>query len=185
VSKTLNLISKEVSECTKCSLAVDRNQPVFGTGSVNADLMFIGEGPGAEEDRLGIPFVGRSGKLLDTLLFEEMNMDRSLCYISNVVKCRPPENRNPKAEEVEACSPYLKKQLEIVKPKVIVTLGNFATRLLLDTKIGITKLRGKTYQYLGFTLIPTFHPAAALRGRAGVIENMRADLCKAKEIING
>ena len=134
---------------------------------------------------MGVPFVGRSGKLLDTLLLEEMNIDRSLCYISNVVKCRPPENRDPKAEEVEACSPYLKKQLEIIEPKVIVTLGNFATRLLLDTKIGITELRGKLYQYLGFTLIPTFHPAAALRGRAGVIENMRADLRKAKEIING
>jgi|TARA_X000000368_G_scaffold109930_1_gene85538 DNA polymerase len=185
VSKTLNLVSKEVSECTKCSLAADRKQPVFGTGSVSADLMLIGEGPGAEEDRLGVPFVGRSGKLLDTLLLEEMNIDRSLCYISNVVKCRPPENRDPKAEEVEACSPYLKKQLEIIEPKVIVTLGNFATRLLLDTKIGITELRGKLYQYLGFTLIPTFHPAAALRGRAGVIENMRADLRKAKEIING
>ncbi|MAR48677.1 MAG: uracil-DNA glycosylase [Acidimicrobiaceae bacterium] len=185
MSKTLNLVSKEVSECTKCSLAADRKQPVFGTGSVSADLMLIGEGPGAEEDRLGVPFVGRSGKLLDTLLLEEMNIDRSLCYISNVVKCRPPENRDPKAEEVEACSPYLKKQLEIIEPKVIVTLGNFATRLLLDTKIGITELRGKLYQYLGFTLIPTFHPAAALRGRAGVIENMRADLRKAKEIING
>ena len=185
MSKTLNLVSKEVSECKKCSLAADRKQPVFGTGSVNADLMLIGEGPGAEEDRLGVPFVGRSGKLLDTLLLEEMNIDRSLCYISNVVKCRPPENRDPKAEEVEACSPYLKKQLEIIEPKVIVTLGNFATRLLLDTKIGITELRGKLYQYLGFTLIPTFHPAAALRGRAGVIENMRADLRKAKEIING
>ena len=108
MSKTLNLVSKEVSECTKCSLAEDRKQPVFGTGSVNADLMLIGEGPGAEEDRLGVPFVGRSGKLLDTLLLEEMNIDRSLCYISNVVKCRPPENRDPKAEEVEACSPYLK-----------------------------------------------------------------------------
>ena len=185
MSKTLNLVSKEVSDCTKCSLAADRKQPVFGTGSVSADLMLIGEGPGAEEDRLGVPFVGRSGKLLDTLLLEEMNIDRSLCYISNVVKCRPPENRDPKAEEVEACSPYLKKQLEIIEPKVIVTLGNFATRLLLDTKIGITELRGKLYQYLGFTLIPTFHPAAALRGRAGVIENMRADLRKAKEIING
>ena len=185
MSKTLNIVSKEVSECTKCSLSADRKQPVFGTGSVSADLMLIGEGPGAEEDRLGVPFVGRSGKLLDTLLLEEMNIDRSLCYISNVVKCRPPENRDPKAEEVEACSPYLKKQLEIIEPKVIVTLGNFATRLLLDTKIGITELRGKMYQYLGFTLIPTFHPAAALRGRAGVIENMRADLRKAKEIING
>jgi uracil-DNA glycosylase len=185
VSKTLDLVSNEVSECTKCSLVEHRKQPVFGTGCINADLMFIGEGPGAEEDRLGVPFVGRSGKLLDTLLLEEMNMDRSSCYISNVVKCRPPENRDPKSEEIEACRPYLEKQLEIIEPKVIITLGNFATRLLLDTKIGITKLRGKTYEYLGCSLIPTFHPAAALRGRAGVIEKMRADLCKAKEIING
>jgi len=185
VSKTINLISKEVSECTKCSLARHRKQPVFGTGSVNADLMFIGEAPGAEEDRLGVPFVGRSGKLLDNLLLEEMNMDRSACYISNVVKCRPPENRNPKSEEIESCRPYLETQLEIIKPRVIITLGNFATRLLLDTKIGITELRGKKYEYLGCILIPTFHPAAALRGRVGVIENMRADLRKAKEIING
>ena len=185
MSKTINLISKEVSECTKCSLARHRKQPVFGTGSVNADLMFIGEAPGAEEDRLGVPFVGRSGKLLDNLLLEEMNMDRSACYISNVVKCRPPENRNPKSEEIESCRPYLETQLEIIKPRVIVTLGNFATRLLLDTKIGITKLRGKEYEYLGCILIPTFHPAAALRGRVGVIENMRADLRKAKEIISG
>ena len=185
MSKTINLIAKEVSECTKCSLAKHRNQPVFGAGSVNADLMFIGEAPGAEEDRLGVPFVGRSGKLLDNLLLEEMNMDRSACYISNVVKCRPPENRDPKSEEIESCRPYLETQLEIIKPRVIITLGNFATRLLLDTKIGITKLRGKKYEYFGCTLIPTFHPAAALRGRAGVIENIRADLRKAKEIING
>jgi DNA polymerase len=185
VSKTINLISKEVSECMKCSLARHRKQPVFGTGSVNADLMFIGEAPGAEEDRLGVPFVGRSGKLLDNLLLEEMNMNRSACYISNVVKCRPPENRDPKSEEIEACRPYLETQLEIVKPRVIITLGNFATRLLLDTKVGITKLRGEKYEYLGCTLIPTFHPAAALRGRAGVIESMRDDLRKAREIING
>ena len=185
MSKTINLISKEVSECTKCSLARHRKQPVFGTGSVNADLMFIGEAPGAEEDRLGVPFVGRSGKLLDNLLLEEMNMDRSACYISNFVKCRPPENIDPKSEEIESFRPYLETQLEIIKPRVIVTLGNFATRLLLDTKIGITKLRGKEYEYLGCILIPTFHPAAALRGRVGVIENMRADLRKAKEIING
>ena len=185
MSKTINLISKEVSECTKCSLARHRKQPVFGTGSVNADLMFIGEAPGAEEDRLGVPFVGRAGKILDNLLLEEMNMDRSACYISNVVKCRPPENRDPKSEEIESCRPYLETQLEIIKPRVIITLGNFATRLLLDTKIGITELRGKKYEYLGCILIPTFHPAAALRGRVGVIENMRADLRKAKEIING
>ena len=135
MSKTINLISKEVSECTKCSLARHRKQPVFGTGSVNADLMFIGEAPGAEEDRLGVPFVGRSGKLLDNLLLEEMNMDRSACYISNVVKCRPPENRDPKSEEIESCRPYLETQLEIIKPRVIVTLGNFLPDFFLIQKL--------------------------------------------------
>ena len=176
---------QQIQACTLCTLSRKRTNAVPGEGSADAEVIFIGEGPGAEEDRLGVPFVGRSGKLLDTLLLEEMNMNRSLCYISNVVKCRPPGNRDPKLEEIDSCRPYLEKQVEIIKPKVIVTLGNFATRLLLDTKIGITKLRGETYEYLGCTLIPTFHPAAALRGRAGVIENMRADLCKAKEIING
>ena len=104
VMKTLDGIAQEVLECTKCSLSKQRTQPVFGAGSINADLMFIGEAPGAEEDRTGIPFIGRSGKLLDALLLEELNMDRSMCYISNIVKCRPPENRDPKPEEIEAVS---------------------------------------------------------------------------------
>ena len=143
--ETLGGIAQEVLECTKCSLSKKRTQPVFGAGSINADLMFIGEAPGAEEDRTGIPFIGRSGKLLDVLLLEELNMDRSMCYISNIVKCRPPENRDPKQEEIDSCRPYLKKQLELIKPKVIITLGNFSTRLLLETKTGITKVRGRIY----------------------------------------
>ena len=108
-----------------------------------------------------------------------------MCYISNIVKCRPPENRDPKQEEIDSCRPYLKKQLELIKPKVIITLGNFSTRLLLETKTGITKLRGRIYEYSGSSLIPTFHPAAALRGRKGVLEDMRTDFRKAKEIIYG
>ena len=112
--ETLGGIAQEVLECTKCSLSKKRTQPVFGAGSINADLMFIGEAPGAEEDRTGIPFIGRSGKLLDVLLLEELNMDRSMCYISNIVKCRPPENRDPKQEEIDSCRPYLKKQLELI-----------------------------------------------------------------------
>ena len=183
--ETLGGIAQEVLECTKCSLSEKRTQPVFGTGSINADLMFIGEAPGAEEDRTRIPFIGRSGKLLDVLLLEELNMDRSMCYISNIVKCRPPENRDPKQEEIDSCRPYLKKQLELIKPKVIITLGNFSTRLLLETKTGITKVRGRIYEYSGSSLIPTFHPAAALRGRKGVLEDMRTDFRKAKEIIYG
>ena len=183
--ETLGGIAQEVLECTKCSLSKKRTQPVFGAGSINADLMFIGEAPGAEEDRTGVPFIGRSGKLLDVLLFEELNMDRSMCYISNIVKCRPPENRAPKQEEIDSCRPYLKKQLELIKPKVIITLGNFSTRLLLETKTGITKVRGRIYEYSGSSLIPTFHPAAALRGRKGVLEDMRTDFRKAKEIIYG
>ncbi len=185
MTKTLDRIKQEVLGCTKCPLSEHRKQPVFGVGSINADLMFIGEAPGAEEDRTGLPFIGRSGKLLDTLLLEELNVDRSMCYISNIVKCRPPENRDPKPEEIDSCRPYLKEQLGIIEPKGIITLGNFATRLLLETKTGITKLRGKIYEYSGSSLIPTFHPAAALRGRKGVLEAMRTDFRKAKEIIYG
>ena len=158
---------------------------VFGTGPPDADLMFVGEGPGAEEDRQGLPFVGRSGKLLDRLLHQELGMDRSGCYITNVVKCRPPENRDPKPEEIVACRPFLELQLETVDPKVVVTLGNFASKLLLDTDIGITRLRGQSYEFSGRHLVPTYHPAAALRGGAEVLAHMRSDLVRAKRLIGG
>ena len=179
----LELLADEAAGCTLCGLAAGRNTVVFGTGDPDADLMFVGEGPGAEEDRQGIPFVGRSGRLLDRLLAEELGIDRSRCYIANVVKCRPPDNRDPRADEVEACRPYLERQIGLVDPVVIVTLGNFATRLLLDTDTGITRLRGRSYPFGGRQLGPTFHPAAALRGGADVLARMRADLVRAKMLI--
>ena len=184
VSNILKLLAEEASECIGCSLSRERTQVVFGFGDPKADLMFVGEGPGAKEDEQGLPFVGRSGKLLDRLLLEELNLERSSCYITNVVKCRPPDNRNPKNDEIEACRPFLESQLKIIKPKVIITLGNFSTQLLLDTKVGISKIRGCTYEFMDCFLVPTFHPAAALRGRVGVLENMRSDFLKAKELID-
>jgi DNA polymerase len=158
---------------------------VFGMGDPHADLMFIGEGPGAEEDLQGLPFVGRSGKLLDRLMAEEMGLTRDSVYIANVVKCRPPGNRDPKPDEIEACWPYLEEQIRLIEPKVIVTLGNFSARLLLATKVGITKLRGHAYQYGDSVLVPTLHPAAVLRGGGSAMANMRADLVRAKLIIAG
>jgi DNA polymerase len=149
-------------------------------GRSDADLLFVGEGPGAEEDRQGLPFVGRSGKLLDRLLAEELGMTRDECYIANVVKCRPPENRDPRPEEITACRPWLEQQLELIKPKVVVTLGRFAAQLLLETNDGINKLRGRTYPFGGAVLVPTLHPAAALRGGAEPLAQMRADFVRAK-----
>ncbi|MBV8979602.1 MAG: uracil-DNA glycosylase [Acidimicrobiia bacterium] len=179
---TLLDIEAEARECVRCPLAEGRTQVVFGVGNPNADLMFVGEGPGREEDLKGEPFVGRSGKLLDQLVLEEMGLSRDSFYIGNVVKCRPPGNRDPKPEEIEQCRPYLEAQVEAIKPKVIVTLGNFATKLLLNTTQGITKMRGQTYDYGDATLVPTFHPSAALQGGGGdVISKMRADLVRAKQ----
>jgi uracil-DNA glycosylase len=153
-------------------------------GRADADLLFVGEGPGAEEDRQGLPFVGRSGKLLDRLLEEELGMTRSECYIANVVKCRPPENRDPRPDEIEACRPWLAQQLELIAPKVVVTLGRFAAQLLLDTSEGIGKLRGRAYPFGSAVLVPTLHPAAALRGGAEPLAQMRADFVRAKLVLS-
>ena len=163
-----------------CELAEGRLNVVFGIGSAQSDVMFVGEGPGAEEDKQGIPFVGRSGQLLDRLIAEEMELSRDDVAICNVVKCRPPGNRDPKPAEIEACQPYLDAQITHIDPRVIVTLGNFAAKLLLDTTTGITKLRGTEYPFRDRTLIPTFHPAAALRGGGLVLSQMRADFVRAK-----
>jgi len=152
-------------------------------GNPAADLMFVGEGPGEQEDRQGLPFVGRSGQLLDRLVLEEMGLTRKDFYIANTVKCRPPGNRDPLPDEIEACWPYLEKQLELVDPRVVVTLGNFATKLLLATAEGISRLRGRVYPYRGGQLVPTFHPSAALRGGGLVVAQMRADLVRAKEAL--
>src|SRR5205823_7402545 len=145
-------------------------------GRPEADLVFVGEGPGAEEDKQGLPFVGRSGQLLDRLVAEELGLTRADVYIANTIKCRPPGNRDPEPDEIAACWPWLERQIEVVDPRVIVTLGNFATKRLLDTKQGITKVRGRTFPYHGRTLIPTYHPAAVLRGGGEQLAQMRADL---------
>ncbi len=180
-SLDLPQLAEVAAGCTRCPLSDGRTTVVFGSGDPNADLMLVGEGPGAEEDRQGIPFVGRSGKLLDDLLAEEVGLDRSAVYIANVVKCRPPSNRDPLPEEIAACRPYLKRQVELVAPRVIVTLGNFATKVLLDTKEGITRLRGRRYAWGdGVILVPTYHPAALLRGGGDRDAETRSDLVRAR-----
>lgn len=176
-------VAEEASTCTRCRLASTRTNVVFGVGNPNADLMFVGEGPGEQEDRQGLPFVGRSGQLLDRLVLEEMGLTRADLYIANTIKCRPPGNRDPLPDEIESCWPYLDKQLEIIDPRVVVTLGNFATKLLLGTTEGISRLRGRTYPYRTGYLVPTFHPSAALRGGGTVVAQMRADLVRAKEAL--
>jgi DNA polymerase len=161
--------------CTRCPLAETRTQVVFGTGDPDADLMFVGEGPGADEDRIGEPFVGRAGKLLTTLI-EGIGLTRDDVYIANVVKCRPPGNRDPQPNEIESCRPYLEAQLDLIAPRVVVTLGNFATKLLLDTKVGITKLRGQQFPYRDDALlIPALHPSAVLRNGGAALAQARAD----------
>jgi uracil-DNA glycosylase len=179
----LQEVAMEASTCTRCRLAEERTQVVFGTGTAEAALMFIGEGPGAEEDRQGLPFVGRSGKLLDQLLLEELGLRREAVYIANVVKCRPPGNRDPRPDEIDACRPYLTAQLDLIRPAVVVTLGRFAAQWLLQTTEGITKLRGRSYPFAHGVLIPTLHPAAALRGGAEPLAQMRADFVRAKVVL--
>jgi DNA polymerase len=183
VPTALEELATVASTCTLCALAAGRTQVVFGMGDPHADLVFIGEGPGAEEDRQGLPFVGRSGKLLDKLMLEELGITRDRVYIANVVKCRPPDNRDPRPEEITACRPYLEQQLDLIAPKVLVTLGKFAGQLLLDSTVGITKLRGHDYPYRGAVLIPTLHPAYALRGGGEPLAQMRADFVRAKRAL--
>ena len=172
--------------CTRCPLADGRTNVVFGEGDPHAGLMVVGEGPGHEEDVQGRPFVGRSGRLLDRLLLEEASLERRQVYIANVVKCRPPGNRDPEPGEIAECRPYLEQQVDLIAPRVILTLGNFATRVLLDTKQGITQLRGNAYPFRGDTakLVPTFHPAAALRGGGEVLAKMRADFVRARQLLD-
>ena len=141
----LAALTREAAGCTRCPLSESRTQVVFGVGDPSADLMFVGEAPGRDEDLQGEPFVGRSGKLLDRLVLEEMGVDRSRFYIANVIKCRPPDNRDPRPDEIAACRPWLEAQIEHIAPKVVVTLGNFATKLMLGTDKGITKVRGQAY----------------------------------------
>jgi uracil-DNA glycosylase family 4 len=171
-------VYREASVCTKCPLSEGRTNVVFGNGNADADLMFVGEAPGAEEDRQGVPFVGRAGKLLDELL-SGIGMRREGVFVANVLKCRPPGNRDPQPEEIETCRPYLERQVELIEPRVIATLGNFATKLLSGNPTGITKVRGtpQIRELGGRTvfLLPLFHPAAALRTPA-LAETLRQDM---------
>jgi DNA polymerase len=162
---TLEAIAKTVHKCTRCPLYKTATKGVPGEGNPEADLVVVGEAPGAEEDASGRPFVGASGQLL-TKILGAINLARQDVFIANVVKHRPPGNRNPAPDEVEACSPYLVRQLELLRPKVILTVGNFAVQTLLGTKLGITKLRGQVHLYHGIPLIATYHPAALLRNQA-------------------
>ena len=180
---TLAELELEASTCTRCPLSGGRTNVVFGVGDATADLMFVGEGPGRDEDLKGEPFVGRSGQLLDRVLWEELGVGRDRVYIANVVKCRPPGNRDPHPEEVASCRPYLEQQIELIEPRVIVTLGNFATRLLLDRPGGIKQVRGRAYPYGNAAVIPTFHPSFVLRsGAVGeAMAGLRADMVRAKQ----
>jgi uracil-DNA glycosylase family 4 len=174
----IDTIRTEALTCTKCRLAQGRTQVVWADGNLDSDVCIIGEAPGFNEDKQGLPFVGAAGQLLDKLL-ADIVLDRSTVAIVNVIKCRPPGNRDPQPDEIEACRPYLSAQLNHMRPAVIVTLGNFATKFILESTVGITKARGQVYARKGASIVPTFHPAAALRGgRFGgmsTIDAMRQD----------
>lgn len=161
--ETLETIRTDLGDCTRCQLhGLGRRQIVFGVGNPDADLMFVGEAPGADEDVQGIPFVGRAGQLL-TRIIEAIDLRRDDVYIANVIKCRPPNNRDPEPQEVATCQPFLFRQIDAIRPRVIVALGSFAARALLDTRDPISKLRGRVYPYRGARLVATFHPAYLLR----------------------
>jgi DNA polymerase len=162
--KILALLQAEIGPaCARCKLhTLGRKKVVFGVGNPDADLMFVGEGPGADEDEQGEPFVGRAGQLL-TKIIEAIGLKREDVYIANVIKCRPPGNRNPEPDEVASCQPFLFRQIDAIQPKVIVALGKFAAQCLLQTAEPITRIRGREFKYRGSTLIPTFHPAYLLR----------------------
>jgi DNA polymerase len=155
-------ISDDLGDCTRCKLHAGRNKIVFGVGSSDAKLMFVGEGPGAEEDARGEPFVGRAGRKLDEMI-AAIGLSRGEVYIANIVKCRPPKNRDPEKDEIETCLPFLTRQIEAIAPRVIVALGSPAAKTLLNTRTGITRLRGQWHEFFGIPVMPTFHPAYLLR----------------------
>ena len=162
-AEALVAIREDIGDCTRCKLhALGRTQVVFGVGNAAADLMFVGEAPGADEDEQGIPFIGRAGQLL-TKIIEAIELTRADVYIANIIKCRPPDNRNPEPDEVATCEPFLFRQIEVIKPKVIVALGKYAAQTLLRMETPISRLRGQVFDYRGAKLIPTFHPAYLLR----------------------
>jgi uracil-DNA glycosylase family 4 len=180
----LAAVRADIGDCTRCKLHTQgRSQVVFGVGNPEADLMFVGEAPGADEDVQGVPFVGRAGQLL-TKIIEAIGMKREDVYIANVIKCRPPQNRNPEPDEVDTCEPFLFRQIDIIKPKVIVALGKFGAQTLLKTLEPISKLRGRVFEYRGSKLIPTFHPAYLLRNPSSKRE-VWEDMKLARKLLTG
>jgi DNA polymerase len=160
--ESLDSIREDLGDCTRCKLSKERNAIVFGAGNPEARLVFVGEGPGYEEDRQGLPFVGAAGELL-TKIIGAMSLSRDDVYICNILKCRPPRNRDPEPDEIETCSPFLRRQLKAIDPEFICALGSFAARTLLDTQTPISRLRGRFHDYHGIRLLPTYHPAFLLR----------------------
>jgi DNA polymerase len=182
--ETLDSIRADIGDCVRCKLCrAGRHHIVFGVGNPTADLMFVGEAPGRDEDLQGEPFVGRAGQKL-TQIIEAIGLKREDVYIANVIKCRPPENRNPEPDEVDACEQFLFRQVDAIKPKVIVALGTFAARSLLKTADPISRLRGRVYDYRGARLVPTFHPAFLLRNPACRRE-VWEDMKKVRALLNG
>ncbi|HZS30962.1 MAG TPA: uracil-DNA glycosylase [Gaiellaceae bacterium] len=181
----LQIYAAATASCTRCRLAEGRTQVVFGSGNPRADLMFVGEAPGFHEDKQGVPFVGQAGKLLDGLL-SGVGLERDDVYIANVLKCRPPGNRDPQADEIEACEPHLFRQIELIEPKVIATLGNFATKLLSGRPLGITRVHGQeqalTIAGRSVVLYPLYHPAAALYTPA-MLKVLEADFARLPELL--
>ncbi len=180
----IEAVKHQALGCTRCRLAQGRTQVVWADGNLDAELLLVGEAPGFHEDQKGIPFVGAAGQLLDKLL-ADIELDRTKAAIVNVIKCRPPGNRDPLPDEIESCRPYLEAQLGFISPTVVVTLGNFATKLLLETKEGITKLRGREFPFRdGAVLIPALHPSAVLRNGGGALAQTRADFVGVKRALS-
>ncbi|HVN38150.1 MAG TPA: uracil-DNA glycosylase [Myxococcota bacterium] len=185
-SPTLDAVREALGECTRCRLHQGRSRIVFGDGNPDADLLFVGEGPGAEEDRRGLPFVGRAGELLTSMIEKGLGIPRRDVYICNIVKCRPPENRTPLADEAATCRPFLDGQIAAVRPRVIIALGKPAASLLLGREVSITRIRGIWHDYRGIPLMPTFHPAFILRqytqeNRRAVWSDLRAALERSRQ----
>ena len=181
-TRTLQDLQASLHNCQRCKLAkLGRTQVVFGIGNPNASIMFVGEAPGFNEDEKGEPFVGAAGKLLNDLL-QSADLSRSEIYIANVIKCRPPNNRDPELDEVETCKPFLMEQIALIKPKLVCTLGNWATQTLMERKVGITKVRGQAFYLKEFVLFPLFHPAAALH-QGNLLPTLKEDFKKLKEYL--
>ena len=180
---TLLELSKSLHNCQRCKLAkMGRTQVVFGVGNPHASVMFVGEAPGFNEDQQGEPFVGAAGKLLNDLL-QSAGLSRSDIYIANVIKCRPPNNRDPEPDEVETCKPFLMQQIQMIRPKLVCTLGNWATQTLLERKVGITKVKGQSFYMKDFVIFPLLHPAAALH-QGNLLDTLKEDFKKLKDFLD-